>query len=163
MNNYQIVMDITKLGVVAYMIVIAFVDNAKTKNLYNPVLFVVWLVIGLLVLLLLDIVLGVVLLFALLLTFIVSSPSHSSSNHTTSTLPKKEMTMSKETYDNKDFCEAPLIKMEDSAKALEKYIEDDYLEKASEAGLIKENLDKQVEPLSANHMDIQGTNSVVFS
>lgn len=152
----NLALDVAKVCIVVYMLVIAFLSKEKTHMLYQPIIFVMWLVAGLVVLLLVDIVLGVTMLFALILTFLVSSKREPKVHeHVVADETRDE----KEKYENKDFCEKPLIEMEDSAKALEKYIVDDYLEKAAESGLIKENQEKLMEPLSEKHMDIQGTNS----
>jgi hypothetical protein len=151
--------DVLKILTICYIVILACLDPKSTKALDFTALHVVMFIVATGVFLFVDIVLGVLMFAAFVVTYVLSStPTTMMPKHSTTPTPINILKNSTEEYqeNEKDFCKKPLVEMEDSAKALEKYIVDDFLEKAAEDGIIKDNFDVYPDPLTQKHMNIQG-------
>lgn len=142
--------DVLKVVVLLYILFVFWVDTKYIEFLSNPLIKNLWIFTIIAVFLFTDIVLGIILAIAFILTLLkletmeVSNISHYAS------LPHIEQPEFERVQQNDDE-----TGQDTAHQALEKYVVDDYLQKAASDGVIPENYNKFPNPLGKQY-NIQG-------
>lgn len=155
--------DVLKMFVVLYILVIYLVNPVNISFLSHPLVLFIMSTVAFIVFLLYDIVLGIVIGVAVIISVIKSkgtpSPTSTSAKANVDATPRSQDAFTaEESKDKGNQIELKPMSAQDlslAEKALEKYVVDDLLNKASTDGIIAENYDKFENPLGQQY-NIQG-------
>jgi hypothetical protein len=145
-------LDILKVVVLIYVLIVYMVHGKYFSYIRHPLVKGLWIAAILGVFLFVDIVLGIVLGIAFILTLL----KYTSDKEMKPLLHVEIPNPIQEDKSRKEHLPEDILKdIPKAQQALEKYVIDDYLKKAAEDGIIKENYTKFPNILG-NQYNIQG-------
>ena len=145
--------DVSKLVILAYILVVFALDPSNLQVINTPVIISLWIATSITTFLFIDMILGFVIALGLVITYVKANTSKFNIiKSKTKNEPKYE---TKHDDSTKETFPHDLPSQDHAHQAIEKYVVEDYLRKASSDGLLSENLDKFPNALG-EQFNIQG-------
>lgn len=135
--------DVSKLVILAYILVVFALDPSNLKVINTPVIISLWIATSVTTFLFIDIVLGFVIALGLVITYVKANTSTKRKRNNVIIEKQNEPKYETKSDDSiKETFPRDMPLQDHAHQAIEKYVVEDYLRKASSDGLLSENLDK---------------------